>query len=153
MKRISSLKLLLVIVVIFGSMPSPGLGAKQSIVRGAKRIDFDIVVIGNQDSFDKATIQQIEIVGSRLFSIYSDAFGLRYWEGTPAKLKLFVDFEAYKEYQKEVSKKGRSNSGFYSLRLKETVVLKNKNLARTLSVVYHEMSHLILRKRIFRCPK
>ena len=121
MKRISGLRLILAIVLIFGSMPRPGLAAKQLKVRGAKKIDFDIVIIGNRDSFDKATLEQIEIVGSRLFSIYSDAFGLGYWKGTPAKIKLFENFEDYKKYQQEVSKTSTSSSGFYSLRLKEAV--------------------------------
>ena len=144
MKRISGLRLILAIVLIFGSMPRPGLAAKQLKVRGAKKIDFDIVIIGNRDSFDEATIEQIEIVGSRLFSIYSDAFGLGYWQGTRAKIKLFEDSKAFMEYQKKVCKKVISKTGFYSGRLKEANVWKNKTPARMLSVVYHEICHLIL---------
>jgi archaellin len=135
--------------LISGNKFTTGKLAKNS----SEKINVNIVVVGNKDSVDRQAKHKINMVVSKMLSIFSDTFGLLYWQDTQVEIKVFEDFGAFKRYQKKVSKTIKSNEGFYSSKLKEAVVWRNKTPTKMLSIIYHEASHLILRKRVNKCPK
>jgi hypothetical protein len=118
----------------------------------SEKIDSNIVVVGSKDSIDRQTKHKIDVVVSMILSVFSDTFGLLYGQDTQVKIKIYEDFKGFKKYQKEVSKT-TSNNGFYSSKLQEAVVWRNESHIKMLSTIYHEASHLILRKRVTKCPK
>ncbi len=117
------------------------------------RAGLTIEFVTDQYEVDRATERRIWVAVSSIYRVYSDALGLKQEQLLRVKIRIFGRLDSYKKYQKKVSKTARSEAGFYSRRLREVVVWKNKSTEKMLRTIHHESSHFILRDKIPKCPK
>jgi hypothetical protein len=127
-------------------------GSRKSL-KSSRRNGPNIKLIQESCDLDEETLNQIKTGVNFLYDFYRIKLGYSFPKKFTVKLRVFGDFNEYKEYQNKVSRATQSNSGFYVNSLKEAVVFKNKNDKQFLSVLFHETSHMILRNRISDCPK
>lgn len=96
---------------------------------------------------------------SRILDTYKETFGFSYPDNFKVKVTIFGDKDKFLKYQKEQLGSIISETGYYSSRYRETVVLQQKNTKKTsdakemVRTVFHEANHLLLRYNIPRCPK
>jgi hypothetical protein len=94
----------------------------------------------------------------RILDTYKDTFGFSYPDNFKVKITIFGDKDEFLKYQKEQLGLVISETGYYSGRYCETVVLQQKNTKKTsdakemVGTVFHEANHLILRYSIPSCP-
>lgn len=91
---------------------------------------------------------------NRIIDTYRDTFGFSYPERFTARVTLFSNKKLFHKYQKEKIGKVITDSGYYSPKYRETVVLNENNTKKTkdekrmVEVVFHEANHLILQYHI-----
>lgn len=95
---------------------------------------------------------------SRILDTYKDTFGFSYPDDFRVKVTIFGNEDEFLKYQKEQLGSIISETGYYSGRYRETVVLQKENTKKTkdakemVGTVFHEANHLILRHNIPSCP-
>jgi hypothetical protein len=95
---------------------------------------------------------------SRILDTYKETFGFSYPDNFNVNVTIFGDKDEFLKYQKERLGSVISETGYYSGRYRETVVLQQKNTKKTndakemVGTVFHEANHLIMRYSIPSCP-
>jgi len=95
---------------------------------------------------------------SRILDTYKETFGFSYPDDFKVKVTIFSNKDKFREYQKKQLGSIISESGYYSGKYRETVVLwkkatkKTKDAKQMVATVFHEANHLILRHHIPWCP-
>jgi len=85
---------------------------------------------------------------SKIFETYKDTFGFPYPKDFIVTVTIIGDKDKFLEYQKKQLGSVISQTGYYSPRHREAVVWKNKDTKKMLSVLFHEVNHLLLRHKI-----
>jgi hypothetical protein len=98
-----------------------------------------------------APVERAIVFGvSRIFDTYKESFGFDYPDNYKVKISIFVDKDKFIEYQKKQGKKDFAAVAYYSVRFREAVVhwgtysKKTKDAKSMVSVVFHEVSHMLL---------
>jgi hypothetical protein len=95
---------------------------------------------------------------SRILDTYKDTFGFPYPDDFKVKVTIFSNEDEFLKYQKKQLGSIISETGYYSGRYHETVVLqkkytkKTKDAKKMVGIVFHEANHLMLRYSIPWCP-
>ena len=95
---------------------------------------------------------------SRILDTYKDTFGFPYPDDFKVKVTIFGDEDEFLKYQKKQLGLIIPETGYYSGRYRETVVLQKKDTKKTkdakemVGTVFHEANHLMLRYNIPWCP-
>jgi hypothetical protein len=104
-------------------------------------------------------VQRAIVFGvSRIVDTYGETFGFSYPKDFKVKITIFSKKEEFLQYQKGQIGTIISESGYFTLAYRETVVLNEKNTTKTkdekemVGVVFHEANHLILTYHIPWCP-
>lgn len=134
--------------------------AYPAIATELKSYDIDLCTF-NLHGYELAPhVERAIVFGvSRILDTYKDTFSFSYPNDFKVKITIFGDKGEFLKYQKEQLGSIISESGYYSNRYRETVVLQTKNTKKTkdakemVGTVFHETNHLILRYNIPWCPK
>lgn len=110
----------------------------------ASRLNVDLILHGltlNADIENKIKLSVVKI-----HEVYTSVLGLNLGKIPPVKIRLFNRRAEFQEFYSKFANGSRSDqvSGFYTSRTGEIVLYKNRTIDRTLEVITHEASHLLL---------
>lgn len=89
-----------------------------------------------------------------MYKFYITQFGYAFPEDLTVVIRVFGDNRAYKAYTSHVTTSPiSSHVGLYIYDTQEIVVWKGANTALFKQIVFHEVSHLLLRSRSRFCPR
>ncbi len=115
-------------------------------VKGTKasRLKVDLILHGLSLNADIENTIKLSVV--KIHEVYTSVLGLNLGEIPPVKIRLFNDKAQFQRFYSQFSNGTRSDqiSGFYTSRTGEIVLYKNRSIDRTLEVITHEASHLLL---------
>jgi len=91
---------------------------------------------------------------STILDTYKDTFGFSFPNNLKVKITIIGDYDKFLEYQKAQCGKIISQSGYFSGRHREAVILQKKDSKATkdakdmVAIIFHEVSHFMLRYNI-----
>ncbi len=110
----------------------------------ASRLEVELILHGLTLNADIENTIKLSVV--KIHEVYTSVVGLNLGDIPPVKIRLFDQQEEFQEFYAKFANGSRSDqiSGFYTSLTGEIVLYKNRSIERTLEVIAHEASHLLL---------